>query len=150
MFPTNDHHQTQDERLDRIGRACLRAASLDEAEVERIASSPFLATRLRARIEAARRAKEESGDWLAIFGVAWRAAPAMCLAAALAVGGLFYAGGANNGDDTPTVSGIFTDEALLATSDSTVEDIYFDDASALTQDEVLSTIVNEQERRTQR
>jgi hypothetical protein len=149
MFPTNDDHQTQDERLDRMGRACLRAASLDEAEVERIASSPFLATRLRARIEAARRAKEESGDWLAIFGVAWRAAPAMCLAAALAVGGLLFAGG-NNGDDTPTVSGIFTDEALLATSDSTVEDIYFDDTSALTQDEVLSTIVDEQERRTQR
>lgn len=149
MFPTNDDHQTQDERLDLIGRACLRAASLDEAEVERIASSPFLATRLRARIEAARRAKEESGDWLAIFGVAWRAAPAMCLAAALAVGGLLFAGG-NNGDDMPTVSGIFTDEALLATSDSTVEDIYFDDTSALTQDEVLSTIVNGQERRTQR
>lgn len=149
MFPTNDDHQTQDERLDLIGRACLRAASLDEAEVERIASSPFLATRLRARIEAARRAKEESGDWLAIFGVAWRAAPAMCLAAALAVGGLLFAGG-NNGDETPTVSGIFTDEALLATSDSTVEDIYFDDTSALTQDEVLSTIVNGQERRTQR
>jgi len=144
MFRRKDEH-TEDERLDEMGRAFVRAASLDEEEVERIAAAPFLAARLRTRIEAARAAREESGDWLAVFGVAWRAVPAMSLAAALAVGVFFYAGG---GDPFP--AGLFTDEALLATSESAVEGVYFDDTSALTQDEVLSTIVDENERRTQR
>ena len=144
MFRRKDEH-TEDARLDGMGRALVRAASLDEEEVERIAAAPFLAARLRTRIEAARAAKEESGDWLAVFGVAWRAVPAMSLAAALAVGVFFYAGG---GDPFP--AGLFTDEALLATSESAVEGVYFDDTGALTQDEVLSTIVDENERRTQR
>jgi len=144
MFRRKDEH-TEDERLDGMGRAFVRAASLDEEEVERIAAAPFLAARLRTRIEASRAAKEESGDWLAVFGVAWRAVPAMSLAAALAVGVFFYAGG---GDPFP--AGLFTDEALLATSESAVEGVYFDDTGALTQDEVLSTIVDENERRTQR
>jgi hypothetical protein len=144
MFRRKDEH-TEDARLDGMGRAFVRAASLDEEEVERIAAAPFLAARLRTRIEAARAAKEDSGDWLAVFGVAWRAVPAMSLAAALAVGVFFYAGG---GDPFP--AGLFTDEALLATSESAVEGVYFDDTGALTQDEVLSTIVDENERRTQR
>ena len=144
MFRRKDEH-TEDARLDGMGRALVRAASLDEEEVERIAASPFLAARLRTRIEAARAAKEESGDWLAVFGVAWRAVPAMSLAAALAVGVFLYAGG---GDPFP--AGLFTDEALLATSESAVEGVFFDDTGALTRDEVLSTIVDENERRTQR
>ena len=144
MFRRKDEH-TEDARLDEMGRAFVRAASLDEEEVERIAAAPFLAARLRSRIEAARAAKEESSDWLAVFGVAWRAVPAMSLAAALAVGVFFYAGGGE-----PFPAGLFTDEALLATSESAVEGVYFDDTGALTRDEVLSTIVDENERRTQR
>ncbi len=144
MFRKKENH-TEDARLDRLGRAVVRAASLEDAEVERIASAPFLAARLRARIEEARAAKEESGDWLAIFGVAWRAVPAMSLAAALAVGVLLFAGG---GDPFP--AGIFTDEALLATSESGVAGLFFDETGALTRDEVLSAIVDENERRTQR
>lgn len=144
MFRKKEDHSV-DARLDRVGRSLVRAASLGDEEVERIASSPFLSTRLRARIEAARAAKEESGDWLAIFGVAWRAVPAMSLAAALAVGVFFYAGG---GDPFP--AGLFTDEALLATSESAVEGVYFEETGVLTEDEVLSAIVDENERRTQR
>ena len=144
MFRKKDDH-SMDARVDRVGRAVVRAASLGDEEVERIVSSPFLAARLRARIEAARAGREESGDWLAIFGVAWLAVPAMSLAAALAVGVFLFAGG---GDPFP--AGIFTDEALLATSESAVEGVYFDETGALSQDEVLSAIVDENERRTQR
>ena len=144
MFRRKEDH-TEDARLDRVGRAVVRAASLDEEEVERIASAPFMAARLRARIEAARAGREESGDWLAVFGVAWRAVPAMSLAAVLAVGAFFFAGG---GDPFP--AGLFTDEALLATSESAVEGVFFDETGALTRDEVLSAIVEENGRRTQR
>lgn len=144
MFHRKEDHNL-DERADRLGRTLVRAASLDDEEVERIASSPFLSTRLRARIEAARAAKEESGDWLAIFGVAWRAVPAMALAAALAVGVFLYAGG---GEQLPVA--MFTDEALLATSESAVEGVYFDETGALTRDEVLSAVIEENEGRPQR
>lgn len=145
MFRKKEDHSV-DARLDRVGRAVVRAASMGDEEIERVASSPFLAARLRARIDAARAAKEESGDWLAVFGVAWRAVPAMSLAAALAVGVFFFVAG--GGDPFP--AGILTDEALLATSESAVEGVFFDETGALTQDEVLSAIVDENERRTQR
>lgn len=146
MFHRNDR-KTEDERLDRVGRAFVRASSLEDEEVEKIASSPFLATRLRARIEAARAAKEESGDWLAIFGVAWRAVPAMGLAAALALGVLLFAGGESSA--ALGVGYAFSEESLLAASDTDGEGVILDEANALSREEVFSTLFEEEERRPQ-
>ena len=141
MFRKNNQNKT-DELLDQIGREFVRASSLNDEDIEQIASSPFLVTRLRARIEAAR-STEESGDWLAIFGAAWRAVPAMSLAAALAIGLLVFSGGTNGA--------ILNDEQLVATSESSVEGVFLEESEVgPTNDEIISTLTGENEGRSQR
>jgi hypothetical protein len=81
-----------DERLDAIARAAVRAASpgADDA-ADAAASSPFLYTRIAARIEERRRAQGEEGG-LAMLAVAWRAVPVMAVVAMIAAALLFWIG----------------------------------------------------------
>jgi hypothetical protein len=85
-------HAITDERLDPIVLATLRAASrgADEA-ADAVASSPFLYTRIAARIEERRRAQAEEG-WLTLLAVAWRAVPVMAVVAMVAAAMLFWIG----------------------------------------------------------
>ncbi len=88
--------QTEDERLDRLGRAALRAVRMSEAEVEAVAEAEDLYARLRQRIAAEARQRAnggmQAGRWWARLvasigrhGVsAWRR-PLWPLAAAAAV-----------------------------------------------------------------
>jgi hypothetical protein len=70
------------ESLDRLGAAVLRAAAMDQAEAETIADSPFLLTRIRARISDEQRA--ETGNWFSWLAIARTAIPTMALIALLA------------------------------------------------------------------
>ena len=85
-------HEITDERLDRIARAALlsEARGANDA-ADAVASSPFLYTRIAARIEERRRAQGEEG-WLAMLAVAWRAVPVMAVVAMLAAALLFWIG----------------------------------------------------------
>jgi hypothetical protein len=49
----------ENERLDRVSREVLRAVKVSEAEVNAVADSQFLYSRLRSRIEAERRQQDE-------------------------------------------------------------------------------------------
>lgn len=132
-------HGELDERLDRIGRAVVRAAAAD-AEAQEAAASPFLYTRLRARIAAERGRRQEEEGWLALLSVVWRSAPAMALAAVFAFI-LFWS--ANPNASAPA---ILSDETLLGERDAGIEHVVFADRSPLSSDEVLATIMNEDER----
>lgn len=128
-----------DERLDRLGREVVRASAANEAEAEKVASSPFLYTRLRSRINTERERREGGGEgWLAMLGLAWRTVPAMALVAIFAFA-LFWS--VNLG--TPT-SVALSDEALFGTSDAEIERVVFADRQPLSSDEVLATIINEE------
>jgi hypothetical protein len=81
MFRTN---RQIEEESDRAGRLVLLAAARNHDETEAAASSPFLYTRLRARIAEEERRREEAGNWLSLLFVARRAIPAMTLIAVLA------------------------------------------------------------------
>ena len=48
----NKKSRKSDEQLDRRGRELVRASVSDETEIEAASSSPFLYTRIRARINA--------------------------------------------------------------------------------------------------
>ena len=126
------------EKLERVGREVVRASAAGEAEAARVADSPFLYARVRARIEEERRRREEGEGWLALFGVAWRAVPAMALVAVMALA-LFLSSGA--GDLTPGFG--LGAEALLGDGD--IEQVVFADARPPSNDEVLSTIIGEGE-----
>jgi hypothetical protein len=126
-----------EERLERMGREIVRAAAANETEAEAAATSPFLYTRLRARINAERVRREEGEGWLALFGVVWRAVPMMALVAVFAFV-LFWS--ASMGARS---SGSLSVESLLGTPDAGIEQVVFADRQPLSSDEVLATILNE-------
>jgi hypothetical protein len=125
-----------EERLEHMGREIVRAAA-NETEAEAAATSPFLYTRLRARINAERVRREEGEGWLALFGVVWRAVPMMALVAVFAFV-LFWS--ASMG---ARASGSLSVESLLGTPDAGIEQVVFADRQPLSSDEVLATILNE-------
>lgn len=129
-----------DERLDQLGRGLLRASASDDAEVEAAAASPFLYARLRARISAEAERREAGESWRVLLSVAWRSAPAMALAAAFAFL-LFWSSSA-----TTRAPSVLSDEAFLGTRDAGFEHVVFAERSALSNDEVLATILNEEDR----
>jgi hypothetical protein len=127
----------RDERLDLLGREIVRASSANEMEAEAAASSPFLYTRLRARIAQERERRELGESWLTMLAVAWRTVPAMALVAVFAIV-LFLSTGAR-------APGISNDYALLGETDAGVEQMVFADAQPLSSDEVLTTILDADE-----
>ena len=128
-------------RLERFAREVVRASAAGEAEARAAADAPFLYARVRARIEDERRRREEGEGWLALFGVAWRAVPAMALVAVAALA-LFLSSGAT---ERAQVSGFGLGEALLAERDGDIEQVVFADARTPSSDEVLETIIGGEE-----
>ena len=126
--------------LDRLGRAAVRASASNEREAEVVADSPFLYARVRARIAAERERREASDNWLALLNVVWRSAPALALVAVLAFV-LFWSASLHT--RTPD---FLSDEALLSRRDAGLENVLFTERNSLSSDEVLATILNEEER----
>jgi hypothetical protein len=127
-------------RLERVAREIVRASAAGEADASAVADAPFLYARVRARIEEERRRREEGEGWLALFGVAWRAVPAMALVAVLALA-LFLSSGVS--DLTPGFG--LGAETLLGERDGDFEQVVFTDARTPSNDEVLTTIIGEGE-----
>jgi hypothetical protein len=136
------------EQFERLERAILRASAANEAEADAVASSPFLYTRLRARIadEQARRAGGTE-TWLTLLGVVWRSVPAMALVALFAFI-LFWT--SNFGTATPLSPGVLSDEALMDMRDAGIENVVFAERRALSSDDVLATILQGDEREVSR
>jgi hypothetical protein len=66
--------------LDQLAKGVARSGGIGDEEAERIGSSPFLHTRIRARIEAEQRQRAEQGSgWLATVLVSSRAVLALLL-----------------------------------------------------------------------
>ena len=126
-----------DERLDAVARLVVRsAASGAEEEVEAVAASPFLYTRIAARIEERRREQTDDG-WLALLAVAWRAVPVMAVVAAIAFTILLWIG----------VSGAranaqFSDEALVGAQRNGPVSVVLSESGQLSRDEVFELVVN--------
>jgi hypothetical protein len=128
-----------DERLDQMSLDVLRASAAHDDEVEAVAASPFLYTRLRSRIAAERERREEGERWLPMLGVVWRAIPAMAMVAVFAFV-LFWSTSLGTGG-----AGKLSVESLVGTHDAGIEQVVFADNQPLSSDEVLATIINEDE-----
>lgn len=128
-----------EEQLDRVGMEIVRASAMNEAEGETVAASPFLYTRLRSRINAEREQREEGERWSNMLRVIWRAIPAMALVAILAVA-LFLS--TNFGTQPAAVVSV---EELLDMQGTEIENVVFADNRSPSNDEVLATILNEDE-----
>ncbi|MGH9945119.1 MAG: hypothetical protein ACRD9R_22440 [Pyrinomonadaceae bacterium] len=130
-----------DERIDRLGHALVRASAANEAEAEAAASAPFLYARVRSRIAAERERRQEGERWLALLGIVWRAVPAMAAVAVLAFSLFLFASLGTGGGAVG-----FGDEALLGAGGAGIEHVVFADRRPMTNDEVLASIMNEEER----
>lgn len=143
MFGTKNNLESN-KRLAHLSVEVVRASASNEREAEAVAASPFLFTRLRARIDAERLRREESEGWFALFGVFRRAFPAMALLAVFAFA-LFWT--ANLGT---LATGDFGDSVLLGARDVGIEHVVFADRNPLSSDEVLASILNDDEREASR
>lgn len=132
---------TQDEQLDRVGQMLVRAAAENEAACEAAAASPFLYTRLRARIAAVEAAQAGGADegWLAWSAAAWRAVPALTAFAALIVTLMLWLASGS----APAANG-FGDEAYYG-NETGVEQAVLADTQNLSRDDVLDIIVAREE-----
>lgn len=133
--------QISNERLDLIGRCIVRASTSNEEEVEKAASSPFLYTRVRARIRAEQERREASERWLAMLTVFRRAVPAMGLAALIAFLSFWFA-------VSQTSSMSYSVESFFGTDEAEFERVAITERNSLTQDEVLSAILNDEREET--
>lgn len=133
-------HEITDAGLDRAARLVVRAAARGDAEAAAVAASPFLYSRVRARVEERRRAQADEG-WLTLLAVAWRALPVMAVVAAIASALLLWIGlagvtGAANGRGF---------EALSDTRGAGVVSTVLSDNDQLSHDDVLQIVVNHDE-----
>src|SRR3989442_3429567 len=114
MFKGN---REQNQLLDSVGAAVLRAATADDPETEAAANAPFLFTRIRARIAEEKRRREEAGGWQTLPLVAWRAVPVMAILALLTAVLMIWTAQPN----TPATGFRIYEEALSDTSDARLE-----------------------------
>jgi hypothetical protein len=134
MFRANRQNK---EQSDRAGRLVLLAAARNDDEIEAAASSPFLYTRLRARIAEEERRRAEAGSWLSLLFVARQAIPAMALVAMMAAILTVWSMQPN----TPVAGYALEDDALTDTRDPGVEQRILT-RNALSRDEVFSIVVD--------
>ena len=124
--------------LDRLGSEIVRASAASDAEAEAAAVSPFLYARIRSRIAAESRRREEGENWFTMLSVIWRTVPAMALVAVLALV-LFLSSGSSS-----LAPGTATYESLLGEREGAGE-MVFADTQFASSDEVLATILNDEE-----
>ena len=129
-------HQ-ENEELDRLGGLVLRAAAQAESETDAVSDSPFLFTRVRARIAEEQRRRDEAGSWLSLLFVARRAVPAMALIAFFAAVLTFW----SSQPSGPAMGFGLYDDALSDTRDPGVEQTILS-RNSLSRDEVLSIVVD--------
>ena len=137
MFKRNSQNN---EHLDRAGKAVLRAAAADEQEIDRVAESPFLFTRIRARITE-QLGENESGGWQSFPLIAWRAIPAMALLASITGGLLLWSGQSSspNSASAPVSFGMYED-ALSDTTNPGVEQTVLS-RNNLSREDVLDIVI---------
>ncbi len=134
-----------DARLDDISRSLVRAAQASEEEIDAAINAPFLYARLQARIHAKAEtsaAFERNNLW-AMFLTAWRPVTGMALMTLCAAVLFWFTALAG----TTTTNGEFTTGGsdYLANSNSNFERIVFTNGNAPSNDEVLTTLLNQDE-----
>jgi len=139
MFRANRQNETES---DRAGRLVLLAAARNDDETEAAASSPFLYTRLRARITEEERRRQEAGNWLSLLLVARRAIPGMALIAVLAAVMTVWS---MQPTSAPAAGYGLEEDALTDTRDPGVEQTILA-RNVLSRDEVLSLVVDRNDR----
>ena len=127
-------------KIDQTARRIVQASVLSEAEANAAVSSPYLFTRVRARLKADLEAGEHSSIWTGLTLSARTAIPGMALVAGISFGLLLYVNGSKPAGPT------FSVDAYLDSSESGFDNMLSAERRPLTSEEVLRSIVNKEER----
>lgn len=130
---------TPNEKLDALGHRIVRASVLSEEDAGAIVDSPFLYTRVRARIAGESEVDDAGSIWAGFWIVSRKAIVAMGLTAAFSFGLYLYTGNKSG-------NSAFSVDAYLGASDSGIESLVFAERHPLTAEEVFATIVTRDER----
>jgi len=136
MFQQKD--QNSKKRLDLAANRIVGASKLSEAEVNEIASSPFLYARIQSRI-ASESSSYELSIWSNLSLASNKAIPAMALAAAFSVGLFVYV----NWNKSPNAA--FSVDAYLGAEGSGIDNLVTAERR-MTGEEVLKTVISRDER----
>lgn len=135
-------------RLDEIGRDLARAAQMSDEKIEEAVSSPFLYARIRARIAAGREAIDTGAgsSWWAMLLTAWRPLTGMAMMTIMTAV-LFWITAITA---KTTTGAALSGNEMIVTNESSFERIIFTGEDAPSNDEVLTTIMNQDETDVQR
>jgi hypothetical protein len=138
---------TEKEHLDELANTLIRTGGLSEDDVDRISSSPFLHTRLRARIEVEERYRaRQEGGWLATLMVASRAITVLVLVT-LAAATAFWTSKSNAAGSPPSITK--TDDVTLVVAGGACA-LSSTEQCAISTEEVLATMFADQNRKEQK
>jgi hypothetical protein len=127
------------EQLEYLERELVRAAQMNDQELQETASSPFLYTRIRARISDARlQSDAASENWIGGILTSWRPLAGMSVTTILAAALFWFTAMENPSQPASTATGV---EESFATSQSHFENIVFTGGNDLSRDDVLQTLV---------
>jgi hypothetical protein len=127
-------------KIDQAARRLVRASVLSEREATDAVSSPYVFSRLRARINADSEGPDQSSLWAGLALSARTAIPGMALVAAVSFGLLLYVNG--NKPQAPA----FSVDAYVDSGNSGFDNMLSAERRPVTSEEVLKSIVNKDER----
>ena len=131
-----------DEEIDRIGRSVLRVASASDDEADKASLSPYLFTRIAARIEEEQRRRDESvNGWLMALTQARRAIAALALVAIVAITALWISANRSQRESPSAISG----NVNLRPASVSACSLASADECVITNDDVLATMFAEGE-----
>lgn len=154
MFPDKNQNKSEkqfaqkvrvtDERLDEIALWLVRAAEPAEEKINAIVSAPFLYARLQSRIKAQQEKLASGGvnNLWAMLLTAWRPLAGMALMAMVAIALFWFTALAGTSATDSLISG---NDYLAAGGGSSFERIVFTEKSAPSNDEVLTTLLSQDE-----
>jgi hypothetical protein len=134
-------NQANNESMDRLTKMVARAGGISDEAVERVASAPFLHSRLRAAIEVERHRRAEQGTvWLATLFVASRAIAVMSVVTIAAVV-MFWLSKSNASVSAPALRPSAGDISRVVTGGTCA--LATTDECAISREEVLATLFAE-------
>ena len=137
--------QKSRESIDHLTKSIVRGAGTDEADVDRIVSSPFITSRLRARIEAERKRQTEPvGGWFGTVLVAARAITVLVVVTAASVLAFWFSRTNASTTSPPRITGAGADDVSRVISGGTCA-LSSTQECAISREEVLATLFADKE-----
>jgi len=134
-----------EEPIDHLTKSIVRGAGTDRAEIDRIVSSPFINSRLRAQIEAERKRRTDSaGGWFGTVLVAARAITVLFVVTAAAVLTFYFSKTDASTNNSPRITGAGGDDVSRVISGGTCA-LSSTQECSISREEVLATLFADKE-----